>query len=269
MLNPSSELYRSLDGAKRNLQVVLDKTSESYVLKNQILTSQKAALEDLKALETTSAKPELSEEKLIENVSEIAGNLNAEIKENLDQISRIEAGIKDLTEKLNSFTVGDPTYEQTLISIDVLKNALNELLKSKETLDLISKSNNDLIESVKEETVADRFVNQITDSSGADEGSTNPTVFKVSKQKKGKFIANLSLENDQSDPFALESDEIKELSLTLKSNKREFKLSLTRVKDDVTQWTFDKRPVRGSYKLIVTHAESEDVITISAKVEIK
>ncbi|MSZ28649.1 MAG: hypothetical protein F2631_05170 [Actinobacteria bacterium] len=269
MLNPNSELYRSLDGAKRNLQVVLDKTSESYVLKNQILASQKAALEDLKSIQASASTPALNEEKLIENVSEITSNLNAEVKENSEQIARIELAIKDLTEKMNTFSKSDPTYDQTLVSIDVLKNALNELMKSKESLALISKANDDLIESVKDDTVVDRFVNQLTEVAGSDESNPNSTVLKVSKQKKGKFIANLSFENDQTDPFALETEELKEISLTLKSNKREFKLSLTRIKEDVTQWTFDKRPVKGTYKLIVAHAESDDVITISAKVELK
>lgn len=269
MLNPNSDLYRSLTGAKQNLQVVLDKTAESYVLKNQILTAQKAAVENLKALQTTTTTPRVTEDKVVEDVRDATTKLSSEIRENTTQIENIEASIKELTERLNSFSPNDPTYSQTLASINVLKNSLNDLEASKVDLALISKANTDLVESVKDETVADRFVEQITEKISADQSSSAPAVVEVSKNKKGKFLASFKIESNDSDPFALENDEIKELSLSLKSSKREYKLKLAGIKDDVTQWAFDKRPVKGTYKLVVEHAQSDDEISISAKVVIK
>ena len=269
MLSPNSDLYRSLNGAKQNLQIVLDKTAESYMLKNQILTAQKAAVENLKTLQTVASTPTTSEDKVVENVRDTTSKLNSEIKDNSQQIASLEASIKELTEKLNSFSVGDPTYDQTLASISVLKNSLNELESSKLDLALISKANDELVQSVKDETVADRFVEQITEKIGADQSSSTPAVVEVSKNKKGKFLASFKIESDDADPLALENDEIKELSLTLKSSKREYKLKLAGIKEDVTQWAFDKRPVKGTYKLIVEHAQSEDEITVAAKVVIK
>lgn len=163
MLSPNSDLYRSLTGAKQNLQVVLDKTAESYVLKNQILTAQKAAVENLKALQTTAITPPVTEDKVVEEVRDTTSKLNSEIKDNNAQIASIEASINELTEKLNTFVIGDPTYQQTLASINVLKETLASLESSKVDLALISKANNDLVESVKAETVADRFVEQLTE----------------------------------------------------------------------------------------------------------
>ncbi len=269
MLNPNSDLYRSLNGAKQNLQVVLDKTDQSYMLKSQILQTQKAAVENLKALQTTTSTPSVSEDKVVEDVRDATTKLSSEIRENTSQIENIEASIKELTERLNSFSPNDPTYSQTLASITVLKNSLNDLEASKVDLALIAKANTDLVESVKDETVADRFVEQITEKISADQSSSTPAVVEVSKNKKGKFLASFKIESNDSDPFALENDEIKELSLTLKSSKREYKLKLAGINDDITQWAFDKRPVKGTYKLIVEHAQSEDEITVAAKVVIK
>jgi len=174
-----------------------------------------------------------------------------------------------LIERLNSFSLNDPTYSQTLASINVLKNTLNDLETSKVDLALMSKANNDLVQSVKDETVADRFVEQITEKIGADQSGSSPAVVEVTKNKKGKFLASFKIENDDSDPLALENDEIEELSLTLKSSKREYKLKLAGIKQDVTQWAFDKRPVKGVYKLVVEHAQSKDEIVVAAKVVIK
>ena len=270
MLNPNSDLYRSLYGAKQNLQVVLDKTAESYMLKNQILTAQKAAVENLKALQSQSSIPTTVEDsKVIEDVRDTTSKLNGEIKENSEQIANIKASIKELTEKLNLLATTDPTYDQTVASITALKSTLGELESSQLDLALISKANDDLVQSVKAETVVDRFVEQITEKIGADQSSSTPAVFEVTKIKKGKFLASFKIESDDSDPLALENDEIKELSLTLKSSKREYKLKLAGIKEDVTQWAFDKRPVKGTYKLIVEHAQSEDEITVAAKVVIK
>lgn len=269
MLSPNSDLYRSLTGAKQNLQVVLDKTAESYVLKNQILTAQKAAVENLKALQTTAITPPVTEDKVVEEVRDTTSKLNSEIKDNNAQIASIEASINELTEKLNTFVIGDPTYQQTLASINVLKETLASLESSKVDLALISKANNDLVESVKAETVADRFVEQLTEKISTDQSSSTPAVVEVSKNKKGKFLASFKIESDEADPLALENDEIKELSLTLKSTKREYKLKLAGIKDDVTQWAFDKKPVKGTYKLVVEHAQSDDEISIAAKVVIK
>jgi hypothetical protein len=269
MLSPNSDLYRSLTGAKQNLQVVLDKTAESYVLKNQILTAQKAAVENLKALQTTATTPPVTEDKVLENVRDTTSKLNSEIKDNNAQIASIEASINELTQKLNSFVIGDSTYQQTLASINVLKETLTSLESSKVDLALISKANTDLVESVKAETVADRFVEQLTEKISADQSSSTPAVVEVSKNKKGKFLASFKIESDEADPLALENDEIKELSLTLKSTKREYKLKLAGIKDDVTQWAFDKKPVKGTYKLVVEHAQSDDEISIAAKVVIK
>jgi hypothetical protein len=156
-----------------------------------------------------------------------------------------------------------------LASINVLKNTLNDLEVSKVDLALMTKANNDLVQSVKDETVADRFVEQLTGQESSDQGTPTPAIVEVSKNKKGKFLASFKIENNESDPLALEADEIKELSLTLKSSKREYKLKLAGIKEDVTQWVFEKRPVKGTYKLLVAHAKSDDEITISAKVVIK
>lgn len=269
MLNTNSELFRSLRGAKQNLQVVMDKTSESYMLKNQILSAQKSAVENLKSLQAESSTTTEVQDKVVNDVRDTSIKLASEVKANAAQIESIEASIKELTERLNSFSPNDPTYSQTLASIDVLKNSLNDLETSKVDLALISKANKDLVESVKDETVADRFVEQITEKISADQSSSAPAVVEVSKNKKGKFLASFKIESNDSDPFALENDEIKELSLSLKSSKREYKLKLAGIKDDVTQWAFDKRPVKGTYKLVVEHAQSDDEISISAKVVIK
>ena len=269
MLNTNSELFRSLRGAKQNLQVVMDKTSESYMLKNQILSAQKSAVENLKSLQAESSTTTEVQDKVVNDVRDTSIKLASEVKANAAQIESIEASIKELTERLNSFSPNDPTYSQTLASINVLKNSLNDLEASKVDLALIAKANTDLVESVKDETVADRFVEQITEKIGADQSSSTPAVVEVSKNKKGKFLASFKIESNDSDPFALENDEIKELSLSLKSSKREYKLKLAGIKDDVTQWAFDKRPVKGTYKLIVEHAQSEDEITVAAKVVIK
>jgi hypothetical protein len=269
MLNTNSDLFLSLKGAKQNLQVVMDKTSESYMLKNQILTAQKTAVENLKALQAEISAPTEVQDKVINDVRDTYTKLDAEVKANATQIESIETSIKELTEKLNSLSPNDPMYSQTLASINVLKNTLNDLETSKVDLALMSKANEDLVKSVKDETVADRFVEQITEKISADQSSSTPAVVEVTKNKKGKFIASFKIESDDADPLALESDEIKELSLTLKSSKREYKLKLAGIKEDVTQWAFDKRPVKGTYKLIVEHAQSEDEITVAAKVVIK
>jgi len=268
-LNKNSDLFLSLKGAKQNLQVVMDKTSESYMLKNQILTAQKTAVENLKVLQAEVSTPTEVQDKVINDVRDTYAKLDNEVKANDTQIKSIEASIKELTERLNSFSLNDPTYSQTLASINVLKNTLNDLETSKVDLALMSKANNDLIQSVKDETVADRFVEQITEKIGADQSGSSPAVVEVTKNKKGKFLASFKIENDDSDPLALENDEIEELSLTLKSSKREYKLKLAGIKQDVTQWAFDKRPVKGVYKLVVEHAQSKDEIVVAAKVVIK
>ena len=269
MLSPNSDLYKSLFGARQNLQVVLDKTAEAYVLKNQILTAQKAAVENLKALQVVTTANQISEDKVVVDVRDTTLKLNTEIKENASQITNIQASIKELTERLNSFSVGDPTYNQTLASIDLLKKTLTELEGSKEDLALISKANQDLVESVKAETVVDRFVEQISEQTGDAENNLAAALVEVKKNKRGKFLANFKIGKDDADPFALESEEIKELSLTLKNNKREYKLRLAAVNENVAQWSFTKRPVKGTYRLLVSHAQSEDEISISARVVIK
>lgn len=269
MLNKNSDLFLSLKGAKQSLQSVMDKTSESYVLKNQILTAQKSAVENLKSLQAESSTTTEVQDKIVNDVRDTSTKLASEIKANAAQIESIEASIKELTDRLNSISPNDPTYSQTLASINVLKNSLNDLEASKVDLALISKANKDLVESVRDETVADRFVEQITEKIGADQGNSTPTVVEVTKNKKGKYLASFKIESDETDPLALENDEIKELSLTLKSTKREYKLKLAGIKDDATQWAFDKKPVKGTYKLVVEHAQSDDEISIAAKVVIK
>ena len=269
MLSPNSDLYKSLFGARQNLQVVLDKTAEAYVLKNQILTAQKAAVENLKALQVVTTANQISEDKVVVDVRDTTLKLNTEIKENASQITNIQASIKELTERLNSFSVGDPTYNQTLASIDLLKKTLTELEGSKEDLALISKANQDLVESVKAETVVDRFVEQISEQTGDAENNLAAALVEVKKNKRGKFLANFKIGKDDADPFALESEEIKELSLTLKNNKREYKLRLAAVNENVAQWSFTKRPVKGNYRLLVSHTQSEDEVAISARVVIK
>ena len=266
MLNQNSDLYRSLFGAKQNLQVVLDKTSESSLLKNQILSAQKSAIENLKVLQSASASQNSGEVEVIEDVNEITTKLNSEIKGNADQISQIKASIAELTEKLKLFSVDDPTYVQTVTSINVLKASLNDLENSKIDLSKISEANNELIQSVKAETVVDRFMEQIVENQ---QQNATAAVLKVSKNKKGKFVTSFKLVNSESDPFALDAAEIKELSLNLKSNTRKYDLKLASLKEDIVQWTFNKRPIKGTYKLTVTHAESQDMLTISAVIEVK
>jgi len=102
-LNKNSDLFLSLKGAKQNLQVVMDKTSESYMLKNQILTAQKTAVENLKALQAEVSTPTEVQDKVINDVRDTYAKLDNEVKANDAQIKSIEASIKDAYRKIKLF----------------------------------------------------------------------------------------------------------------------------------------------------------------------
>ena len=269
MLKPGSQTWVVLMNTKKSLEAALDKTVENIAKNREILDAQSKIIDNIKSLSDSKQSVNSVEVKeTLTEVSDISASLSEKISQNTEQITTINANLSDIDATLAKLDKSDSLYQQLIASRNLLAATLKDFQVSSEKLAALQEVQSEIAVEAKEQTVLTRTAAILTGliSDQTDEATTPSISFK--KNRSGRYTTKIDIGADKSNNLAVDKNEIKGLSVILKSSKGTYKVNLSVGSENNILLTLPKRIASGKYQLNLS-IPGKKPVALATKISVK
>ena len=268
-LKPGSQMWGVLTNTKKSLEDALNKTVENIAKNKEIFEAQSKIIDNLKSLNSSTQNLDTTDVKeTLNEVSDISNGLAEKIAQNSQQITSINANLNEIDETLAKLDKNDPVYNQLTASRNLLSVTLKDFQTSSEKLLTLQTAQLEISNEVKEQTVLTRTAAVLTGlASDKTENSATPSI-SFQKNKSGKYTTKIDISASDNTNLGVDANEIKGLSVILKSSKGTFRVNLSSGAGNNIVLTLPKKIASGKYQLSL-FMPGKKPVALPTKVQVK